>query len=98
MDHRDLADAAVGAIADHFGAVCSGVRISERATQIVAEVVSVVGSVCGIHSPVLEDLRRNPASCGVRTHAAALLWRALDEDDSAGPALGEALSRSDVAY
>ncbi|WP_284746277.1 hypothetical protein [Amycolatopsis sp. RTGN1] len=98
MDHRNLADAAVRAIADHFGALRSGARVSEAASRTVAEVVSVVRSVCGVGSPVLEDLRRNPASCGVRTHAAALLWRALDEDGSAGPALGEALGRSDVAY
>ncbi|MEV6624279.1 hypothetical protein AB0M83_33255 [Amycolatopsis sp. NPDC051106] len=92
MDHRDLADAAVRAIADHFGAARSGAPDSAAASQIV----SVVTSVCGVGSPVLEDLRRNPASCGVRTHAAALLWRALDEDERAGPALGRALG--DVAY
>lgn len=98
MDHRDLADAAVRAIADHFGAVSSGTRVPEAAARLAAELVAVVGSVCGLGSPVLEDLRRNPASCGVRTHAAALLWRALDEDGSAGSALGKALGHSDVAY
>ncbi|MEU0794378.1 hypothetical protein ABZ342_30335 [Amycolatopsis sp. NPDC005961] len=96
MDHRDLAASAIGAIADHFGAVRSGVRVSEAAARIANELVSVVGAVCGLASPVLDDLRRNPASGGVRTHAATLLWRALDEDRNAGPALGKALGHGDV--
>lgn len=91
MDHRDLATAAVRAIADHFGAVRSGARVPEQA---VTEIVAVVSAACGIGSPIIGDLRRYPGSSGVRNHAVALLSRALNEDERAGPALGEALGRS----
>jgi hypothetical protein len=61
MDHSELAEATVVAIADHFGAVRSGVRVSERASQAVAEIVAVVRSACGVDTPVIGDLRRNPS-------------------------------------
>ncbi|WP_329046455.1 hypothetical protein OG738_31790 [Amycolatopsis sp. NBC_01488] len=96
MDHSELATATVVAIADHFGAVRSGAGVSERASQTVAEIVAVVRSACGIDTPIIGALRRDPDDSDVRDHAAALLKRTLHDDERVAPALSSALSRNDL--
>ncbi|MEV6641646.1 hypothetical protein [Amycolatopsis sp. NPDC051371] len=97
MDHSELAEATVVAIADHFRAARSGVLVSEQASRTVAEIVAVVRSACGIDTPVIGDLRRNPGDSDVRHHATALLTRTLDDDERLAPALVKALGLSEPA-